>query len=818
MIATVPVTPELTPPDLEKAADFLAALGRAFAEFTFQTFSDHKPKPLPAGWVDPLARVFHGTLAEHGAELSRLNAAGAGVFVTVNETDLHRRNAASILAPRALFVDFDGPDSPLALQPSAVVQSGGGKHAYWFLRRGEDLGRFTPAQKQLAAFYNSDPRIHDKPRVMRLPGFDWRKDPVNPFRVELLAVDAALEYSLDQILAAHPVAAPEPAPSRPRTSSPSADVSRRIQRAIAYLEQMPPGVSGQDGSGATFRAAVAVVRGFDLEPGIAFDVLSGFNDRCEPPWSEKELLHKIKNADEDGTVPRGYLLTDDRPTRTARPRSLVAVAAIPVAAALSSTALPPAPPETIPLTTDQGLVIEATAALHAGRHHDEILPIAAGIRNEIERDRFLSTLAHDRAISKQSVRKEVGRLRRTLRAVPPPDDWRANLVWKTLTDGSQKLEPCISNAVGMLRWHEQWAGKIRFNELTLQAECAADAPIDAPEGPWSDRHTIETTVWLQTQASLKVPVPLVPDAVLVAAHATPFHPVRQYLDGLAWDGVERLNLWLEDLAGVERSSYSEAVGRRWLISAVARIYSPGCQADHILILEGRQGVGKSRLLRTLADPWFGDELDVMGSKDAAMQTRGVWLVEIAELDSLRHSDLSKTKAFVTRSVDRFRPPYGRFVEEHPRGCVFAGSVNDSQYLRDESGNRRFWPVRCAEIDLQAARASRDQLWAEAVVAYRAGEPWWLNREKETTEAEAEQESRYQEDSWEEQIATALETWTPGVEVTVAAVLKAIHVDTPKQDRTAQMRTSACLKRLGLECRQVRVAGQKLRTWTPKEAR
>lgn len=441
--------------------------------------------------------------------------------------------------------------------------------------------------------------------------------------------------------------------------------------------------------------------------------------------------------------------------------------------------------------------------------------VIAALPDEIARHRAIRETAEAEGVPIAVVRAAVATARAGVDA-PSPDDWRSRLIWRQLESG-QKLEKCLTNAAVLLQWHERWRGQIRWNELSRQAECGPDAPIDAPAGPWSDRHTADATVWLQQQAGLMVPSALVPEAVTRAAHARSYHPIRQYLDGLEWDGVERLSSWPEDLCGCERTAFAMSAGRRWMISGVARVYRPGCKADHVLILEGRQGAGKSTLLRTLADPWFGDELDVLGTKDAAMQTAGVWILEIAELDSLRHSDLSRTKAFVTRTTDRFRPPYGRFVEERPRGCVFAGSVNDAQYLRDGTGNRRFWPLLCQSIDLAGAAATRDQLWAEAVAAYRAGETWWLNGEAETAQAEEEQDRRYQTDSWEERIAEALEphAWKPGAPVTVANVLDAIHVETAKQDRAAQMRAGECLKRLGRTLYQIRAGETRLRVWMPK---
>ena len=211
-----------------------------------------------------------------------------------------------------------------------------------------------------------------------------------------------------------------------------------------------------------------------------------------------------------------------------------------------------------------------------------------------------------------------------------------------------------------------------------------------------------------------------------------------------------------DYLGTERNDYAEEVGARWLTSAVARIYRPGAKADCCLILEGRQGLKKSTALRTIAGEWFTDEIADLGSKDAAMQTRGVWIIEIAELDSLGRPEVSKVKAFMSRACDRFRPPYGRRLIESPRQCVFAGSVNQSSYLRDETGGRRFWPASCTRILIDELARDRDQLWAEAVLRFRGGSVWWLDSVELNRIAQQEQSDRYEGNPWDEVIAFWLE--------------------------------------------------------------
>jgi putative DNA primase/helicase len=191
------------------------------------------------------------------------------------------------------------------------------------------------------------------------------------------------------------------------------------------------------------------------------------------------------------------------------------------------------------------------------------------------------------------------------------------------------------------------------------------------------------------------------------------------------------------------------MGSLWLISAVARIYRPGVKADHMLILEGEQGARKSTALKILAgEEWFTDELPDLGSKDAAIHMQGVWIVEIAELDAIGRAEVSRIKAFLTRTTDRFRPPYGRHTVEIKRQCVFAGTVNPDTYLRDETGNRRFWPIRCGDIDVEGLARDRDQLWAEAVSRFKSGAIWWLEDKDLLKAARDEQDKRYQSDAWD----------------------------------------------------------------------
>jgi predicted P-loop ATPase len=330
--------------------------------------------------------------------------------------------------------------------------------------------------------------------------------------------------------------------------------------------------------------------------------------------------------------------------------------------------------------------------------------------------------------------------------------WRDGL----LLNLNGTVKPVLANAITALRGAPEWAGVLAYNEFAHFTVLQKPAPWMKPDvevsADWTPNDDTLTTEWLHHQG-IFVSVDVTGQAVEAVARERPFHPVRAYLQDLTWDGKHRLESWLPDYLGVDPSPYAAAVGSRWMISAVARVFEPGCKADCCLILEGEQGIRNSTALRVLAQPWFTDEIADIGSKDAALQTRGVWVIEIAELDSMSRSDIGKIKAFMSRMTDRFRPPYGKRPIDSPRQCVFAGSVNHGTYLRDETGGRRFWPVKCDApvIDVDALADVRDQLWAEATYLYFDGKPWWLDSVSLNREAAEEQADRYEGDPWDELI-------------------------------------------------------------------
>ena len=318
----------------------------------------------------------------------------------------------------------------------------------------------------------------------------------------------------------------------------------------------------------------------------------------------------------------------------------------------------------------------------------------------------------------------------------------------------------LANISLVLRTAPEFKGKLGIDQFSHKLMIRGGLPWDKREDPRQveDSDPIKFQEWLQkNEINVKAKNTVI-DAMLSVASENPFNPLQDYLNGLEWDGVERIDTWLMDRLGAENTPYVRAVGRKFLISAIARAMEPGCKVDTMLVLEGAQGIGKSQTLQALAEPWVLEELSDMKSKDGKQDIQGHWLVEVSELDAMKRNEIETVKAFITKQVDTFRPSYGRFSKPHERQCVLVGTTNSDSYLRDHTGNRRFWPVRCKLVDLKDLRHHRDQLWAEALTAYRQGEKWWLDSE-ESVLAREEQAARFEHDVWQDIISQWLENTT-----------------------------------------------------------
>jgi predicted P-loop ATPase len=245
------------------------------------------------------------------------------------------------------------------------------------------------------------------------------------------------------------------------------------------------------------------------------------------------------------------------------------------------------------------------------------------------------------------------------------------------------------------------------------------------------------------------------DAAIALCVENSFDPVLDYLDGLDWDGENRLGTLLSSYLGAETSKLNCEIGKLVLVAAVRRVRQPGCKFDHIVTLEGPEGTMKSTAVQVLAGVENFSDQTILTATDKEQQelVRGIWIFEIADLAGMRRTDVEKMKAFVSRTHDRTRPAYGRHRVDAPRRCIFIGTTNEDGYLKSQTGNRRFWPVRTGIIDIDSLRRHRDQLWAEAATLEAKGLPLALPDDL-WAEARAAQEERRERDPWEDTLANA----------------------------------------------------------------
>lgn len=275
-----------------------------------------------------------------------------------------------------------------------------------------------------------------------------------------------------------------------------------------------------------------------------------------------------------------------------------------------------------------------------------------------------------------------------------------------------------------------WSRRVYWDELHQRArwdDKVLGAVIE-------DHDEAEIGLRMHRTYGLSAPTTIIHEALLWKARKDVRHPVREWLGELEWDRVPRLATWAADYLGAEPDPLVAQMARRWMIQAIARAYEPGAKADAVLILQGKQGCGKSTTIAVLGREWYRDTPLDLSSKDRFDSLRGAWIYELAELDSMRRAEAQTLKAFVSSQTDSYRPAYGRNVVDTPRCCVFAGTTNDLQFLQDSTGSRRWWIVPVGQCDVVGLEAVIEQLWAEARDAYYAGEAWHLAKELEEERA------------------------------------------------------------------------------------
>lgn len=358
----------------------------------------------------------------------------------------------------------------------------------------------------------------------------------------------------------------------------------------------------------------------------------------------------------------------------------------------------------------------------------------------------------DFAIKDEKVKLQLAK-ERELQAVDDFDDGN-DVNWQTKLelDKNGGISESLTNFVTILRY-DQRLHEIAYNEHScgISIRDAELLPWEQLKPGWSDADLASLTAYLDRVYHIFSPSKL-KNALLTITAERSFHPIKEYLEGLpAWDGKKRLEMLLIDYLGAEDSSYVRAVTRKTLVAAVARVYEPGIKFDTVLVLSGPQGIGKSMFFAKLGGVWFSDSLTIsdMRDKTGAEKLQGFWIMEIGEMNGIKKVEVETVKSFASRQDDKFRVAYGTVVESHPRQCVICGTSNSQHFLRDVTGNRRFWPVQvtgeCEKHPWNMDKALLEQIWAEALTLYNAGEELILKGTDAEMAAEKQQEALENDD-------------------------------------------------------------------------
>lgn len=642
-------------------------------------------------------------LAAAAAWAETLNAQGCNIYWTANEVrpGLHAKPAKTdIVRRRVVHVDVD--DSPdldriLALQPSCVINSGNGLQAYWELVDDPGTEVVEDINRRLIAVLDGDPPCWNADRLLRVPGTLNYPTAVKLARgrrvvqASLVLPRNGLQYRSADLLAAWPEA---PAPRSVEYSG--VDLGPWAPLA---LEDLDPPLDAQ---------TLALCQR-ELPPGQRSEHVS----TCcavlaRQGYSNEQIMGLLMSPDNPGLS--GTIYDQPDPERQAWRKVVLANSVREQHAQTISRAFS-TPVETdhlagfIPL--DQGPPPSASV-----RRHESVLTLSPS-DDEMETE-------------------------------PDP----GTPIFKT----ANKLAPCVANVVFVILTTETLRHRISYDLMARQ--------VMIGDEPATDDHITQIQIELQRSAwGLEtIGAETVWSAISLVAKSRARHPVRQYLRSLTWDGVPRIDRWLTEYCGAEDTLFVRRVSRMVLIQAVARVFSPGCKADCMLILQGPQGVLKSSMLQALCGgpQWFSDRLPDLrnSSKDVSQHLRGKWIIEVAELHAMGKADERQLKAFLSTQIEKYRPPYGRTEVEEPRQCILIGTTNDSEYLSDPTGNRRYWPVYVPYCDAAGVQRDRDQLWAEALAAYRAGDKWYSS-DSEFVAAHAVATGQvYSEDPW----ADIIQTW------------------------------------------------------------
>jgi len=385
----------------------------------------------------------------------------------------------------------------------------------------------------------------------------------------------------------------------------------------------------------------------------------------------------------------------------------------------------------------------------------------------------------------------------------PDDEWTKELE----TEKSGQIKNTINNAVLILQNDEHLKGRFGFNEFEQRETAVKPLPWDKGTEryprPLCDADDAQIRLYLERCYGI-THRGAISDGITVVVKSNSYHPVRDYLDSLEWDGTERLDRLFIDLFGADDTEYTRAVTRKAFTAAVARIYTPGCKFDYVTVLVGEQGIGKSTVLSKMGRGWFSDSVTSLTGRDAIESIQGSWTIELGELAGMRKAEVDTVKHFVAKKEDRYRVAYGKRIEHFPRRCVFFGTTNEEDFLRDVTGNRRFWVVNCKgkkgtkDFKEYLTTETVGLLWAEAKERFLGGEPLYLAEEGLEETAREIQAAHMEKDERRGLIEEYLERGLPDNWEDMDVPMRRNWLEDEKNEGEVK-RTKVCLLEIWAEC-------------------
>ena len=389
--------------------------------------------------------------------------------------------------------------------------------------------------------------------------------------------------------------------------------------------------------------------------------------------------------------------------------------------------------------------------------------------------------------------------------------YKIQVIWKKLGIPINQMgtAPIVNMrcAVNFLKNHESFRANLWFDEF--HKKVFTDTGKAGIRRELTTRDVLDIVYYMQEKLHInRITKQNVEDAIQFHAYQNIRNEPLDWLKSLQWDGHPRVKNFLSTHLGSVESDYTRAISKNFWVSMAARIFRPGCKADNMIILEGKQGAFKSSALEVIGGDWYAQTSENPSSKDFYQILHGKLLVEIAELDSFNKAERNTIKKVMSQSTDRFRSPYAKAPEDYPRQCIFAGTTNDSTYLNDPTGARRFWPVAITDINLSAIEKDREQLFAEAVSLYKGGENWY---EVPLAEALEQQEMRRNADIWEPRVLAFLDkdaSFHSNGYTTIQAVCDELGIDVDRQDLRVSNRIGAILRAHGFASKLKRMPGSR----------